>query len=683
MPQYWRWFLPPMLLVSLGLHGLILFTPVAPSEDDLVPPPDPEEDGIAITKIDAPTSRAVRTQAPTAAPTAVPNNSTPTANRAPATTPSRPQTNQANNSTNARRNQANRNQANRNSRGSGNNRNPSARNNNQASNQRSQDNPSSTPVANNPNPTAPEVKSPAQIAFEEYVDVFSGYLGLKTISEADAATFRAQWLSSFTEGDAAYANLAIQPLNNLDQIPYEAKICLPSNPDSAQILALVEADGSLNEFIRVVQSTGYRSFDETANSLLQKHTFPSAETPQAYLVEVEVDYDPENCEWPPKLDKLPDDYFALLQNYIGPNLTTQPEFKAAQETWLTAMSQAEGIELSDEETPEVPEFEAFEGEVEYPLNICLPIPPKDSEWGVVVGPDGTLQGEVEPLRSTGYSNFDERSKELITSFDFPAAEATQLYIVKVPVDYNSLLCQALDSEEFTVSPAVAAATNTEAAANTETPTETNRDRPSQNSPNALAFNPSRQEELRTTAQQNLNDSEFGSVNSDPGLVAGIIDSGWPEGIERDAFLSDLNPESGPTPVDGATDAFVLTRNADLTPDSLTELYSVESELASEDYQGAPLYELSDNGVPQLFASVIGIGAGNSSTLVVIWPSDPRQEAEATSTPPPSEPAETPAADETPSQDEATPETPSQEPQEAPTINPRGLGMLLLEALGQL
>ncbi len=55
--QYWRWLLPPMLLASLGLHGLFLFVPMGASDEDLVPPPDPEEDGIAVTKIDAPQPR--------------------------------------------------------------------------------------------------------------------------------------------------------------------------------------------------------------------------------------------------------------------------------------------------------------------------------------------------------------------------------------------------------------------------------------------------------------------------------------------------------------------------------------------------------------------------------------------------------------------------------------------------
>jgi hypothetical protein len=41
-----------------------LFAPVSPSEDERVPPPDPEEDGIAITKIDPPKPRPVAAPPP-------------------------------------------------------------------------------------------------------------------------------------------------------------------------------------------------------------------------------------------------------------------------------------------------------------------------------------------------------------------------------------------------------------------------------------------------------------------------------------------------------------------------------------------------------------------------------------------------------------------------------------------
>jgi hypothetical protein len=52
----WQYLLAPMLLLSLVLHGVVLFVPTGVSEDALVPPPDPEEDGIAISRIEPPAS---------------------------------------------------------------------------------------------------------------------------------------------------------------------------------------------------------------------------------------------------------------------------------------------------------------------------------------------------------------------------------------------------------------------------------------------------------------------------------------------------------------------------------------------------------------------------------------------------------------------------------------------------
>lgn len=92
----WQILLAPMLLMSLGLHGAVLFMPIASSDEDLIPPPDPEQDNIAIVRIPPPAApepapRAAASTSPprtqAAAPTAPPANRTapsnppPTANR--------------------------------------------------------------------------------------------------------------------------------------------------------------------------------------------------------------------------------------------------------------------------------------------------------------------------------------------------------------------------------------------------------------------------------------------------------------------------------------------------------------------------------------------------------------------------------------------------------------------------
>ncbi|PSN18457.1 hypothetical protein C7271_12440 [filamentous cyanobacterium CCP5] len=47
----WQRLVAPMLFVSLGLHGLFLLIPTASSDEVAIPPPNPEEDSITITRI--------------------------------------------------------------------------------------------------------------------------------------------------------------------------------------------------------------------------------------------------------------------------------------------------------------------------------------------------------------------------------------------------------------------------------------------------------------------------------------------------------------------------------------------------------------------------------------------------------------------------------------------------------
>ncbi|PSN06736.1 hypothetical protein C7293_30800, partial [filamentous cyanobacterium CCT1] len=47
----WQILLAPMLLASLGLHGLFLVMPTGVSSEAPIPPPDPEQDSIAITRV--------------------------------------------------------------------------------------------------------------------------------------------------------------------------------------------------------------------------------------------------------------------------------------------------------------------------------------------------------------------------------------------------------------------------------------------------------------------------------------------------------------------------------------------------------------------------------------------------------------------------------------------------------
>jgi len=634
----WQFLLPPMLLASIGLHGVVLFTPVTPSEEDLVPPPDPAEDGIAITKIEAPQPRpnaASQNRTGTQTnPNAATRNTATTGNtqtQARATQSSqRAQSSSPNRSSGRRANRSNRNQA--------------ADSNRATPSSNDQDAiaplPSSDPSVNNPNPDSPDVAAASNNAAAEagkklqaYADIFATYQGGKVLTDEESADLQSGWLAAFTAGeDAPYADLdlEIQPLDNFDAIPYETGICLPEPPSTAQILVLVEPDGTVNPDIMQVQSTGYLSFNREALDIVKEHAeFPAADEARAYLAEVEVDYDADNCDWPPEGEGLPGaNYFALLDGYIGPTLTTPNEATAAQVAWLTALNESGAVQVDPEE-PALPELKGFEQEVPYPMNICLPIAPSDANWGVLVNPDGSIEGEPEMLRSTGYRRFDERSQALVEAFEFPETEHPQAYIIEVPVDYNSLLCQKLDSGDFTTATppgdldAIAAASgetdNTTPSENGAADAEASTDE----SPAIAASE--KQQELIEMGRQNLETSEFGSLNSSsPDLISGIIESGWSDDLAQDCFLSELDAMTGPVPADNGLDAFLLTRNVDLVAESLATLYGTRPTEIGQ-YCEASLQTLDAGEGAQLFLSVVGVGSGNANSLIVVWPSDPRND----------------------------------------------------------
>ncbi|NER80814.1 MAG: hypothetical protein F6K42_14835 [Leptolyngbya sp. SIO1D8] len=607
----WQFLLPPMLLISLGLHGIVLFTPVAPSEDDLVPPPDPEEDGIAITKIDAPSARATTSQRDDGTVKTAPSNSRNRNNQAGARNNNSRQNNDANRSNQQRSNRAN--NSSRNQQQARNRDRPNQQSNQPSNRQDSVPDLSDVQSVDNPNPTAPTVAvsvpglSEVSNPFEEYFEVFKGYRG-QTITPEQGTEQKDLWLSGLTQRDAAYANLEIQSLKDIGQVPYEAKVCLPNPPAAAQVLVLVEADGNLDDDRLLVQTTGYRGFDRAARDLVKQHTYPDIAAPQAYLVEVEVDYDESDCQQPQEVINLPPEYFGLLEDYIGPDFTTIADAKAAEEAWLKTLNESGDIEFTEAEEPTAAELAAFAVQVDYDLGICLPIAPLDARWGVLVNPDGTLNGEPAPLRSTGYSSFDVRSKELVENYDFPETETPQAYGLDVSVDYNNVNCQQ---------PA-------EKAAEFENAAEAD----DSNQPTVLAgtaFDPARQDTLMKAGRQNVENNSLGSLNNnEPDLIITILEAGWPEAIDKSCFLSESDPEAGLVPTEEAEDVVILSQNADRVPDTIAELYGVDLT-AVGDYCGAPLYELKENGLSQLFASIVGFGTGNSNALVVLWFSDPRQD----------------------------------------------------------
>jgi|GEM_PF-3527624 len=616
----WQFLLPPMLLLSLGLHGLVLFVPMAPSEEDLVPPPDAEEDGIAITKVDPPgVSRpSLLTESPTsvqATPNSLPGGSGNGASassrppqRAAANRPSDP--NRTPSTTSGRRPRA-----------------AGTRQSDPPETSATTPNPTVTvpdlrpdPQANpagstvdNPNPSAPTVEARSQAnrtQFLSYTDIFSTYQGLQLNTPEETAERRNLWLRSFTDQGGEYAGLEIQPLTLPDPIPYESGICLPGSPNTAQMLVLVEADGTLNKDIMTLQSTGYRKFNQAAQRLVETHSFAEAAQPQAYLVDVAVDYDEADCEWPPAFAALPDEYFALLDSYRGPELTTLAEAEEAQADWLTTLTAADRIT-----TAEANELEGFQAQVSYPDNICLPIEPAETRWGVVVDAEGTIQGEAKQLRSTGYGVFDDRAQAIVEGIDFPEAESPQAYVITIPTGYNRTNCQKLSSERFELTDQASTAGDRRNA-----PSAARGSEPAAAATGA-AFDPDQQAAIIAAGRQAAEDDPLGALNNDPGLALAVLDSGWPESIDRACFLAESDA-SDLVPAEGAADVVILSQNTERAPETVAAFYGAEPSPAG-DYCGAPLYELKVQGVSQLLASLVGFGAGNSNTLLVLWQTDPR------------------------------------------------------------
>lgn len=674
-----------MLLASLGLHGLVLFTPVAPSEDDLVPPPDPEEDGIALTKIEAPQTRV----APSVASNPPVNSGTATA---PSAAPSAAPT-----ASGGIPNLANDNAS----------QSPAPLDNAGSAGWPAPINPSVPPppttgitVSDNASGSTSGSSSGSVTSDEplkEYLEIFRTYRG-QTITQDTAKGSREAWVSSIADKGADYANLTPQPYEgDINEVQYSSGICLPETPLPVQMLVLAEPDGkayTLGERnakifnpIQKIQTTGYIEFDQAAETLVKNHEYPDAGKPQAYLVEIKVDYSEAECQEPQDVADLPDEYASLLSNYSLDNPTTIGEAEEATKSWLQSLQDAGEVEVPEMSGNNFNSLapEDFEVEVEYVHDLCLPVPPQKAWWGIVVEPDGTIRAEPESLRSTGYSIFDDRSKELVEEFDFPEADSTQVYVATVPVDYNDVNCKQPSAK--TGSSTTTAASDDADAADTDTAAEEPQS-------TAIAFDPDRQEALIANGQEGLVSAPGSELATD---IVNITIESWPEEIEQAAFLSGLDPDDGPVPVATAADAVFLSLPPDAAIDEIEDLYGVDAS-EEQPYEGAPLYELTEDDVPQLFVSLIGVGTGGSSTVAVIWAEDPRQEsesapdttpesAEETTEPEDSEDSEDadPTASGEPEEETPAPpveaeedELPEPEPETPPATPeaPRGLGMLL-------
>ena len=425
-----------MLVISVGLHGALLLLPTGASDDELVPAPDPEEDGIAITRIDPPSNPAAGPQA-TGTPTAENRNSSAKTN--PSSPNSSPSSSRANASSGSARSSSGSASASANgSRGNrpaGPSRSSATPRNSRESDPTSRASGSTNSRSSNSGRTTQTTALDPTTHFLDYFAVFETYRGPVPVAAEEVEELKDLWLSGLKEAGVSLANLGsddIQPLANLEKIPYPSAICLPQAPATAQLLVFVAADGTPHPDVLPLKDTGYTSFDDQAETVIRNHDFPKQDAPGAYLVDVVVDYDSGTCTWPPAIAGVADDFWTLLDSYIGPNLTRSNEAEAAEETWRSQLA-----------LPAATPAAGFEATVAYNLGLCLPIAPTPAQFGIVVEPDGTLRAAPKLLRSTGYEQFDRQAQGLVDVFSFSGSDAPQVHVLTVPVAYNALLCESL------------------------------------------------------------------------------------------------------------------------------------------------------------------------------------------------------------------------------------------------
>ncbi|HEY9762910.1 MAG TPA: hypothetical protein V6D07_10315 [Trichocoleus sp.] len=307
----WRRLLAPMLLLSLGVHGALLMIPVGSSDEAAIPPPDPEQDNIAIIRIPPPATQTK--QAPEQA--LIP--STPLA-RSAQTTPVQQAAQPGLVSRQARTQASNQSQT-------------QVRRTNQQPEQRSTretsqattPNPASSPTAAaTPTPAPPSLPlsdverpffNPAisqrllahvqslrqrQSQLNEMVpDLIKQYVySAENTSGEVFGSNLAAWVADVKQatGNADLRNEALQPSLTLK---HYRRVCLTPPPQKAFVGALVSPTGAIQDTPKLLQSTGYPFLNDVVLETVKTHTFPSTGTQKAYTIDVnvQIDYGSTDC----------------------------------------------------------------------------------------------------------------------------------------------------------------------------------------------------------------------------------------------------------------------------------------------------------------------------------------------------------------------------------------------------
>jgi hypothetical protein len=142
---------------------------------------------------------------------------------------------------------------------------------------------------------------------------------------------------------------------------------------------------------------------------------------------------------PPANDPLMAEMRALRQQYAyNPEGTDNAVATENFNTWLQALQEAT-------ENPELLPSSPITLEIEYPLRACLPEPPANASVGVLVNPDGEIEGEPSLLKSTGYAGLNQQALDAVWNSEFPATGDYAAYSFNVEVLYDPESCVSLPS----------------------------------------------------------------------------------------------------------------------------------------------------------------------------------------------------------------------------------------------
>ncbi|MGG6237921.1 energy transducer TonB [Nodosilinea sp. AN01ver1] len=312
----WQTLLAPMLLVSLGLHGLVLMLPAGSDGEAVIPPPDPEQDSVAITRVppagtpESGAAAASTTTTPVPARPSVPIGAARQSQPLSQATAPQPTPQPASRSRSPQ---------------------PQAR-------PRSQPQPQSPPpqsasdprpaassrpasddpaAATAPTPSAPDASSQplfdsnlgerllAHVATvdlpQAQVDQAAESIQNRFAFNAAAVTREAfnanqqRWEAAIRQD--GQANLSPEINRTEFSTVYPQRVCLSDVPGDINIGAVVNPDGSWRGEPTLLRSSGYGALDRKAMQEIQNHTFAPADGLKAYVLTVEtsVDYGPRPC----------------------------------------------------------------------------------------------------------------------------------------------------------------------------------------------------------------------------------------------------------------------------------------------------------------------------------------------------------------------------------------------------